>query len=150
MAWISKRLLELCLAEEECLRVNVRGHPLMPLRPLLTRLGFLTSRELKVAPQGQRVKTAGRIVLVNTPPTKSGRRVMFVTAEDEYGLIDMVLFPRAQRSAARKVLSCPLCAFEGRVRRQGRAVSLVLDRAWALGEDLEALNEPRRSSTKGR
>jgi len=80
-------------------------------------------------PNGARVKVAGRVILVHTPPTRSGVRVMFITAEDEFGLIDMVLFPNEQRTFAKKVLSEPIAVFEGIVRKEGRRrVSLVIER----------------------
>lgn len=132
---LDRRLLEICIKEEAFLRVNVRAHPLEPFRPVLFRMGFVTSKDLKCMPEGARAKTAGRTVLVNTPPTRSGIRVIFITAEDEFGLIDTVLFPRFQEPYARKALTSPLLAFEGRVKRHGRAVSLVLYKV----EDLEEL-----------
>ncbi len=53
--------------------------------------------------------------------------MMFITAEDEVGLIDMVLFPSEQRAFAKEVLSEPLCVFEGVVRKVGRKdVSVVI------------------------
>lgn len=131
---LDRKLLEVCIREEAFLTVNVRAHPLEPFRPVLAQRGFVTSRDLKRKPEGAWVKTAGRIVLVNTPPTRSGSRVIFITAEDEFGLIDMVLFPKFQKTYARTILSTPLSAFEGRVKRHGRAVSLVLYRVRDLEE----------------
>ena len=78
-------------------------------------------------PNGARVKVAGRVILVHTPPTRSGVRVMFITAEDEFGLIDMVLFPAEQENNAKRVLSDPLCAFYGILRRVGtKAITMVI------------------------
>jgi len=121
--------LKLALIEEKYLTVNVRSHSLAPFREELRRAGFVTSRELRRMPNGARVKVAGRVILVHTPPTRSGVRVMFVTAEDEFGLIDMVLFPAEQEKHAKEVLSEPIVAFEGSVRREGRRnVSVVIER----------------------
>jgi len=121
--------LKLALIEEKYLTVNVRSHPLAPFREDLRKAGFVTSRELKRMPNGARVKVAGRVVLVHTPPTRSGVRVMFITAEDEYGLIDLVMFPTEQEKYAKEVLFEPIAVFQGIVRREGRRdVSLVIER----------------------
>ena len=114
------RQLRLALIEEKYLTVNVRSHPLAPFREELRKAGFVTSRELRRMPNGARVKVAGRVILVHTPPTRSGVRVMFITVEDEYGLIDMVMFPGEQQRYAAVVLNEPLCAFKGTTHRQGR------------------------------
>ena len=36
------------------------------------------------------------LILVHTPPTKSGKRVMFLTLEDEMGLFEVVGISKAQ------------------------------------------------------
>jgi len=92
--------LKLALLEEKYLTVNVRSHPLAPFREELRKAGFVTSRELRRMPN-----------------------------EDEYGLMDMVLFPRKQEKYARTILSHILCTFEGSVQKSGRmGVSILLER----------------------
>ena len=130
--------LKLALIEEKYLTVNVRSHPLAPFREELRRAGFVTSRELRRMPNGARVKVAGRVILVHTPPTRSGVRVMFITAEDEFGLMDMVLFPRKQEKYARIVLSHILCGFEGFIRKSGQKhISLLLERIEIFSSNAE-------------
>ena len=121
------RQLKLALLEEKYLTVNVRSHPLAPFREELRRMGFVTSRELRRMPNGARVKVAGRVILVHTPPTRSGVRVMFITAEDEFGLVDMVLFPAEQESNAKRVLLHRLCVFYGILRKIGtKTVTIII------------------------
>jgi error-prone DNA polymerase len=78
------------------------AHPLTPIRALMRRAGIITAADLRRTPSGRRVKVSGRVILVHTPPTRSGQRVMFVTLEDETGLMDVVIFPRVQAHAARR------------------------------------------------
>jgi len=141
--------LKLALIEEKYLTVSVRSHPLAPFREELRKAGFVTSRELRRMPNGARVKVAGRVILVHTPPTRSGVRVMFITAEDEVGLIDMVLFPSEQRAFAKEALSEPLCAFEGVVRKVGRkdasvVIKWIKDLPSAMAKTAFARNLHRR------
>jgi DNA polymerase III alpha subunit len=54
------------------------------------------------------------VVIMHTPPTKSGKRVMFLTLEDETGLFDVVVFSKAQSRFAKLILTsehpCPVRA----------------------------------------
>jgi error-prone DNA polymerase len=71
------------------------------------------------------------MVIVHMPPTKSGKRVIFITLEDETGLIDVVAFPKAQVSSARAILTSEVQTIEGRLQRQGKdglSKSIILDK----------------------
>lgn len=107
------------------------GHPLAVIRPLLAAAGVVTARDLRRIPSGRRVRVTGLQVIVHMPPTKSGKRVIFVTLEDETGLLDITVFPRAQVHSAQAILSSEVQTVEGRLQREGRnglALSIVLDR----------------------
>jgi len=91
------------------------------------------------------VKVAGRLVLIHTPPTRSGIRVMFITIEDEYGLIDLVLFPLKQQLYAEKILSSLVCLSVGRVRKLGkRDVSVVIEEVKDVRDFYRARTKRRR------
>jgi DNA polymerase III alpha subunit len=73
----------------------------------------------------------GILVIVHTPPTKSGKRVIFITMEDETGLIDVVVFPKAQIHYAEAIFKSEALTVEGRLHRQGKlglSTSIVMDR----------------------
>jgi DNA polymerase III alpha subunit len=70
-------------------------------------------------------------VIVHTPPAKSGKLVIFITMEDETGLIDVVAFPKAQTHNARSVWTSEMLTVEGQLHRQGkngRSVSIVMEK----------------------
>ena len=142
---MNRRLLDLALAEERYLSVNVRSHPILPFREDLKKAGFITSRGLRWKRNGEMVKVAGRLVLIHTPPTRSGIRVMFITIEDEYGLIDLVLFPLKQQLYAEKILSSLVCLSVGRVRKLGkRDVSVVIEEVKDVRDFYRARTKRRR------
>ncbi len=71
------------------------------------------------------------MIMVHTPPTRSGKRVMFATLEDESGLIDFVMFPGVQRQWAKEVLTNEVLAIEGRLKREGEkglSISIVAEK----------------------
>ncbi len=119
------------LNEARSMTVFCHGHPLAALRPRLAKQGIVTAVDLRRIPSGRKVKVTGLAVIVHMPPTKSGKRVIFTTLEDETGLIDLVVFPKAQKHAAKAVLTCEVQTVEGRLQRQGKdglSISIVVER----------------------
>jgi len=85
-------LAEKIAFEYETLGMGVSGHPAELWRPLLRRKGYKSSGELEEVKPGALVKVAGIPVRPHRPPTKSGRTVVFLSLEDEAGLIDVTVF----------------------------------------------------------
>jgi DNA polymerase III alpha subunit len=57
---------------------------------------------------------------------------MFLTLEDETGLWDAVVFPRAQKDFARAIYTSELLTLEGKLQRQGKngvSISIIVERA---------------------
>ncbi|MCL5123733.1 MAG: OB-fold nucleic acid binding domain-containing protein [Deltaproteobacteria bacterium] len=112
--------------------VYCHGHPLTSIRNFLKKQRVVTSRDLQRMPTGSTVRISGLVIIVHTPPTKSGKRVMFLTLEDEKGLLDVVVFPKAQNRFAKLILTSEVLTIEGRLQRQGQkgiSVSIVMERA---------------------
>ena len=143
---MDRKELSVAVTEEKYLEVNVRSHLILPFREDLRLQGFITSRQLPYQRTGDRVWVAGRLTLVHTPPTKSRIRVMFITLEDEFGLIDLVLLPEKQSLYARKLLSNLLCLCRGKVRRLGKGdVSLVVEELMDVKEFYRRIRKSRTS-----
>ncbi len=71
------------------------------------------------------------VILVHTPPTKSGKRVMFLTLEDEKGLFEVVVFAKSQDRFARIILTSEVLTLEGRRQRHGPtglAISIIMEK----------------------
>ncbi len=116
--------------EAASMSVFCSGHPLTVLRPRLAEDGIVTAKELRRIRSGSRVRVTGMLVIVHTPPTRSGKRVMFITMEDETGLMDLVMFPKAQEDCARPILTSEVVTVEGRLQREGKngiSISIVVE-----------------------
>jgi error-prone DNA polymerase len=68
--------------------------------PAQARAPALRSTQLYTWPHGSNVWVRGVVVRIQTPPTKSGKRVFFITLEDEDGMVEAVMFEDAQRRYA--------------------------------------------------
>jgi len=124
MAWQEE--IRRLYRERHLLGLTVSGHPLAALRPWLAPRGYTTARGLRELAAGARVGVAGEVVIVHTPPMRSGERVFFCTIEDETGLVDLALFPRHQRVNGRRLLEHPLVLVWGRLNRRGAADILLV------------------------
>lgn len=121
---------ELMAHEYALLGLTVQGHPMRLVRERLNREGVVSSRGLSGIRDRQRVRTAGQIVVHQSPPTAKGMH--FVTLEDETGMTNVVVRPdiyRAQREIWRKA---PALIVEGVVQKRNGVVNFVAERVKPL------------------
>lgn len=120
---------EKCSAELELTGINFTGHSMQYMRGQLDARRAVPSSRLERYADGAKVTVAGIKVVLHTPPTRSGTRVVFLTLEDEFGLVDVTVFEDVQRRDARVLFGKDVLVVEGYVRRMfPRAVSVVATR----------------------
>jgi DNA polymerase III alpha subunit len=117
--------------EASSMSVFCQAHPLETVRSRLARMGVITAQDLKRVKAGANILVSGILVIIHTPPTKSGKRVMFITMEDETGLIDVVVFPKVLDKYAKVIVTSEVLTVKGRLQRLGswgKSLSIVLDK----------------------
>ena len=116
--------------EHEVLGIQVRRHYMSLLREHLKAAGFATSRSLATMARGRRVKLAGLLVRPHRPPTRSGRTVVFLSLEDEFGLADVTVFEGVYQKYGQYIFCnpCPPLIVWGKVERRGKGVSVTAER----------------------
>lgn len=120
-------------AELEILGLDVSQHALDFYADFLTELGVVRADQLLATQNRSEVLVAGVKVATQTPPIRSGRRVIFLTVEDSTGPIDATFFENVQDSAAVTIFGSWLLLVRGSLRRTGKkGVSLVASGAWDL------------------
>ena len=125
--------LERMRAELEILGLDVSQHAVAAYDPFLDALGVTRSRDLMRRRSRAELLVAGVKVATQTPPIKSGRRVVFLTLDDGTGPVDATFFEDAQGPYAATVFSSWLLVVRGELRRTGRrGVSLRATGAWEL------------------
>ena len=143
-------------AELDVLGLDVSAHVMDAYAPFLAQLGTTKARDLLGCRSRQEVLVAGVKVATQTPPIRSGRRVVFVTLDDATGPLDATFFEDAQIGYATTVFHSWLLVIRGVVRRTGpRGVSMqavgcwelpVLHAAWQAG-GLAAVDEQLITAT---
>jgi len=120
-------------AELAVLGLDASRHVLDFYEPFLQALGMTRARDLLRCRSRQEVLVAGVKVATQTPPIRSGRRVVFVTLDDATGPLDATFFEDAQVGYASTVFHCWLLVIRGRIRRTGpRGVSMQATGCWEL------------------
>ncbi len=127
-------------AELAVLGMDVSHHVVDFYVPMLDSLAdagmaVVRSRDLLRQRSRSEVFVAGVKVATQTPPVRSGRRVIFLTLDDATGPIDATFFDDAQGPFAATVFASWLLLVRGEVRRTGpRGVSIRATGCWELGE----------------
>ncbi|WP_369257227.1 DNA polymerase III subunit alpha [Streptomyces sp. R35] len=104
-------------------------------REFLGELGVVTARRLREARHGETVLVAGAKAATQTPPIRSGKRVIFTTLDDGTGLVDLAFFDDSHDACAHTVFHSWLLLVRGVVQRRGpRSLSVVGAAAWNLAE----------------
>lgn len=111
-------------------------------REFLDELGVVTARRLRAARHGETVLVAGAKAATQTPPIRSGKRVIFTTLDDGTGLVDLAFFDDSHDACAHTVFHSWLLLVRGVVQRRGpRSLSVVGAAAWNLADLVELRRE---------
>jgi error-prone DNA polymerase len=120
-------------AELDVLGLDASQHVVTFYRDFLTALGVSWSRDLLTYRSQAELLVAGVKVATQTPPVRSGRRVIFLTLDDSTGPVDATFFEDAQGAYAATLFHSWLLVVRGVLRRTGsRGVSLRATGCWEL------------------
>ena len=108
---------------------SAEAHPLEPFREELRRLGSLDAAEVAAVKDGTRVRYVGLTICRQRPENAAG--VMFVTLEDEFGFVNLIVWKKVLAEYRPILLTKPLLGVEGRVQSDGGTVHLVVDHCFA-------------------
>ncbi|MCX5996173.1 MAG: DNA polymerase III subunit alpha, partial [Chloroflexi bacterium] len=114
---------ERLLAERELLSLDLSAHPLdfCHLGEGFTRIG-----DLPALPTGQIVKIAGSVIRYQTPPTRTGKRVIYIIMEDGSGVADVTVFSDVQEKCGRVLFRTGWLEVRGKIQRRGpKSLSII-------------------------
>ena len=109
-------------------------------RPLPRPPSALVATRLHEVPAGRRVAVAGLVILRQRPGTAGG--VVFVTLEDETGVINVIIWRTIFERFRRAVIAGRLLRVTGRVDRQAGVLHLVAEEIEDISELLDRLADP--------
>jgi error-prone DNA polymerase len=119
---------EITLLEQAALGLSTGDHLLAYYRPWLAEQGVWPTDRLVYGHNNRPVRTAGLVVVHQSPPTAKGMH--FLTLEDETGLVDVVLRPDIYQRYARLLRQPGLLVVEGTLQKEGTVINVLARRLW--------------------
>jgi error-prone DNA polymerase len=139
-------LSEEVVADYQMLRLSLKAHPMQFLRESFASEGVLSCAKANAAKDGQRVACAG-IVLIRQRPGKGN--AVFITIEDETGVVNALLWARDMEKQRRAVMASRLMRIEGVIQRSKEdVVHLMAARIIDCTDRLEQISESHRADPR--
>ncbi len=128
-------LPEHVVADYQMTGLSLKAHPLRFLRTTLRHEGIVTCAEAAERRDGARLAVAGVVLVRQRPGSAAG--VVFVTIEDETGIVNIVVWPAVTERDRRALLGSSLLLVRGKVQRSPEGIVHVIaerliDRSAAL------------------
>ena len=123
--------VEHMLWEYELLGLTPDGHVVSLYRDALRARGVSSSEDLRAVRHGQVVRAAGLVVTRQRPPSAKGH--VFITLEDEDGLVNLIVRPKVYERYRDALRGAPFLLVEGQLQRADEAVSVLVHYGVRLG-----------------
>jgi error-prone DNA polymerase len=130
------------LADYRSTGLTLQRHPMALLRPQMQQRRILGLRELRTRHHGCGVHVAGLVTQRQRPGTAKG--TVFVTLEDEHGMINVIVWPQLTLRCRRALLESRLLAVRGRWERVDGVEHLIAGDLYDLSELLGELQVESR------
>ena len=114
---------EQVVADYQTLRLSLKAHPMSFLRKSLTRQGYSSTKDLQGFNKGRKLKLAGLVLIRQRPGSAKG--VCFITVEDEFGVANLVVWPKVMEQFRKAVMQSRLLVVEGYVQRDIEIIHVV-------------------------
>jgi error-prone DNA polymerase len=107
------------------LHLSLKGHPLAFLRPELARRNIRRSEELASLAPDRRLSVAG-LVLVRQRPGSAN--TVFVTLEDETGIVNIIVWPQSFERYRAIVMGARLVSVTGKLQSESGVIHVIAER----------------------
>jgi error-prone DNA polymerase len=113
------------LVERELLSLNLSAHPMDFYRG---DTEIVKMKDLTSISTGDHVKIAGSVIRYQTPPTRNGKRVVYIIMEDSTGIADVTVFSDIQERCGQVLFREGWLEVSGKVQRRGvKATSIIAE-----------------------
>ena len=106
-------------------RLSLKGHPMQILRPMFRAERVLSAAEVMAQKHGRLVRAAGVVLVRQRPGTGNA---IFVTMEDETGVVNALIWARLFETFRREVMAARLMEVEGTIEKSIEGVLHIMVR----------------------
>jgi error-prone DNA polymerase len=107
---------------------STQGHPLAPLREVLTAQGLPDAASIQQMRNGRRIRYAGMVICRQRPGTARG--VLFMTLEDETGLVNLVVWQSILEKYELLAKTQSFLGVTGKLQIESGVIHLVAEELW--------------------
>jgi error-prone DNA polymerase len=122
--------IEETIADYSTTGITTGAHPMAHIREDLSKQGILQTATVGKVGNGERIRTAGTVIVRQRPGTAKG--VLFITLEDETGMVQTIVRPDLFRKHRRTLIGNPGLVVEGTVQHRDGSLSIQGERFWPL------------------
>ncbi len=127
------------VADYQTHRLSLKGHPMQFLRGHFAQKGVLDCASINAAKDGAKVRAAGVVLVRQRPGTGNA---IFITIEDETGIVNAMLWSRDLEQQRRAVMAARLMVIEGEIQRsKENVVHLMAKRIIDASDVLSRLSD---------
>ena len=120
--------------------LSLKAHPISFFREELTQRGVISSAQhWEENRQGRYTRVAGLVLVRQQPGTAKG--VIFITLEDETGVVNVVVWPNVFARNRRTVMSAQFLEVRGKIERDGLVIHVIASELIDHTHRLRALGE---------
>lgn len=128
--------------EREVIGLYVSDHPLSHMMSTIAEVVTHKSTELTEAQHEERVRVAGQVKTFRSFQTKRGKDMAFVTLDDGFGLIELVVFPETWKRFAALIQLDNLVLVEGKIDAENAEPKVLADKFDTNFNIVEPLKAP--------
>jgi error-prone DNA polymerase len=125
-------ILEETQADFAGTQLTLGPHPLAHMRPVLKRRGVVPAADLGRWRNGDRVRTAGSVIVRQRPGTAKG--LLFLTLEDETGMSQAIVSPDLLKKNRQLIVGSAGLVVEGVLQKRDGTLSVRGEWFWSLRE----------------
>ncbi len=141
-------LSEEVVADYQTQRLSLKAHPLAFLRAGLAERGFVRAADLRARKLRSMVQVAGVVLIRQRPGSAKG--VVFITLEDETGVINLVVWPDLKERQRKVVMGARLMEVRGRVEYDDEVIHVIAAHLTDATAALHALSDDLLPTTIAR
>jgi error-prone DNA polymerase len=139
---------EQVIADYQTLRLSLKKHPMAFLRRSLAAQGYTDCTALKTSRAWQKISMAGLVLIRQRPGSAKG--VCFITIEDEFGVANLVVWPKVMEQFRKIVMQSRLLVIHGYVQRDVDVIHVVAERLEDRSDALLRLSPEGMATTAAR
>ena len=125
------------------LSLSLKAHPVAFMRARLNARGIKRSDALDRIKSGERIVVAGLVLVRQRPGTAKG--VIFMTLEDEAGVANIIVWPKAFERLRAIVIGARFVAVSGKLQNEAGVIHIIAERMEDLTPMLGQLSDEGRT-----